>query len=236
MPMNYLHRKICGSTRWAADVAERMPEQLAGIELGDDVLEIGPGFGATTRALVSHITNPRHTTKPHHTTKPGPTTKPPHNAKPDPATGPGTPTGAARASKPSRTAKLTAVEIDEASVALLRAEFADRVEIVHGDGARLPFPDGRFSAVVCFTMLHHVPSTALQDALFAEACRVLRPGGVFRGADSLPNLRFRLLHIGDTMVALDPVTLPGRLYRAGFEEVASQHRRGRQIRFLAHKA
>ncbi|MEU3653183.1 class I SAM-dependent methyltransferase [Streptomyces sp. NPDC032161] len=194
MPMNYLHRKICSSARWAADVADRMPEQLAGVELGDDVLEIGPGFGATTRALVSHT------------------------------------------AKSSDTTKLTAVEIDEASVALLRAEFTDRVEIVHGDGARLPFPDGRFSAVVCFTMLHHVPSTGLQDALFAEACRVLRPGGVFRGVDSRPSLRFRLLHIGDTMVVLDPVTLPGRLRRAGFEEVASQHQPGRQIRFLARKA
>ncbi|OKJ41535.1 MULTISPECIES: hypothetical protein [unclassified Streptomyces] len=59
---------------------------------------------------------------------------------------------------------------------------------------------------------------------------------MFRGVDSRPNLRFRLLHIGDTMVVLDPVTLPGRLHRAGFEEVASQHRPGRQIRFLARKA
>lgn len=199
MPMNYVHRKICSSARWAAGVAERMPELLADVDLGDDVLEIGPGFGATTRALLSHLAKP------------------------------------SRAAETSPATRLTAVEIDEASAALLRAEFAGRAEIVQGDGARLPFPDGRFSAVVCFTMLHHVPSAGLQDALFAEACRVLRPGGVFRGVDSLPSLRFRLLHIGDTMVVLDPATLSERLYRAGFEDVVSQHRRDRQVRFLARK-
>jgi hypothetical protein len=29
-------------------------------------------------------------------------------------------------------------------------------------------PDGRFSAVVCFTMLHDIPAVALQDKAFAE--------------------------------------------------------------------
>ena len=44
---------------------------------------------------------------------------------------------------------------------------------------------GRFSAAVCLTMLHHVPSTALQDRLFAEIHRLIRPGGVLAGQDSL---------------------------------------------------
>jgi SAM-dependent methyltransferase len=185
MPMNLVHRRLCSSRRWADTVAERMPGVLAGIDLGDDVLEIGPGFGATTRVLSRLV----------------------------PA--------------------LTAVEIDPASVRLLRAEFGGRVDIVHGDGAQLPFPDGRFSAVVCFTMLHHVPSPARQDALFAEARRVLRSGGVFRGVDSQPSLRFRLLHIGDTMVVLDPATTPGRLRGAGFEHVECEHTPGAQLRFVA---
>ena len=168
--MNRMHRRLCSSTHWAATVTERMPRDLADVDLGDDVLEIGPGFGATTRVLLGQV--PR----------------------------------------------LTAVEVDEASVAGLRAEFGDR--IVHGDGTALPFDDGRFSAVVCFTMLHHVPSRALQDRLFAEACRVLRPGGVFRGVDSQPSLRFRMLHVGDTMVVVDPGSLPARLTAAGFEDGA----------------
>ncbi|MBO0851518.1 MAG: class I SAM-dependent methyltransferase [Pseudonocardia sp.] len=186
MPMNLLHRKLCASRRWARVVAKRLPPSLAGIDLGDDVLEIGPGFGATTRVLVDLV--PR----------------------------------------------LTALEIDADSARGLRDEFGKRVDIVHGDGSRMPFPDGRFSAVVCFTMLHHVPSPALQDRLFAEACRVLRPGGVFRGMDSQPSARFRLLHIGDTMMVLDPATLGGRLDRAGFADVSVRPADG-ALAFLAHK-
>ncbi|MBN9100868.1 MULTISPECIES: class I SAM-dependent methyltransferase [unclassified Pseudonocardia] len=186
MPMNLIHRRICSSPKWAAAVRDRMPGFLAGTPLGDDVLEIGPGFGATTRAMVDHL----------------------------PA--------------------LTCVEIDPASVERLRAEFGDRVDVVLGDGAALPFPDGRFSAVVCFTMLHHVPSAQQQDALFAEAARVLRPGGVFAGLDSQPSLRFRFLHIGDTMTVVDPATLPGRLGRAGLVDVAVTRAPG-QVLFSAYR-
>ncbi|MFZ0041798.1 MAG: class I SAM-dependent methyltransferase, partial [Solirubrobacteraceae bacterium] len=32
-----------------------------------------------------------------------------------------------------------------------------------GDATRMPFEDQRFSAVVCFTMLHHIPSRNLVD-------------------------------------------------------------------------
>jgi SAM-dependent methyltransferase len=113
-------------------------------------------------------------------------------------------------------------------------ELGGAVEVVHGDGSAMPFDDGRFSAVVCFTVLHHVPSPALQDRLFAEAFRVLRPGGVFAGTDSLPNLRFRLIHLFDTMVTVDPATLPARLEAPGFGdvEVATIPRR---VRFRARK-
>jgi len=171
MPMNRAHRALCSSRFWAAAVAQHLPRSLRGVDLGDNVLEIGPGFGATTRVLANLV--PR----------------------------------------------LTSIEIDEASVRLLRAEFGERVQILHGDGTRLPFPDRSFSAVVCFTMLHHVPSPALQDRLFAEARRVLRPGGMFRGVDSRSSLAFRLLHLRDTMVVVDPVTLPARLTAAGLTDI-----------------
>ena len=42
------------------------------------------------------------------------------------------------------------------------------------DGARLPFADGSFGAVVCTEVLEHVDDPA---AVFAEMRRVLRPGG-----------------------------------------------------------
>lgn len=129
-------------------------------------------------------------------------------------------------------ARLTAVEVDQTLAESLRARFDGRVDVREGDGARLPFPDESFDAVVCFTMLHHVPSPAQQDRLFAEAARVLRPGGTFAGSDSRLSLRFRLLHLGDTMVPVDPGTMPARLRRTGFAhaEVALG---GRSFRFLA---
>ena len=48
----------------------------------------------------------------------------------------------------------------------------------------MPFADATFSAVVCLTMLHHLPDPELQDRLFAEVHRVLGPGGVFCGSDN----------------------------------------------------
>ena len=76
-------------------------------------------------------------------------------------------------------------------------------------------------------MLHHVPTPALQDRLFAEACRVLRPGGVFAGSDGQPSLRFRLIHLGDTLVPVSAETLPARLTAAGFTDVRVERVPGR---------
>jgi hypothetical protein len=39
---------------------------------------------------------------------------------------------------------------------------------------------------------------------------------MFVGIDSLPNFRFRLIHLGDTMVTVDPDTFGARLQAAGF--------------------
>lgn len=50
--MNRAHGLICSSRRWARTVErELLPWGLSGVELGEDVLEIGPGFGATTSVL-----------------------------------------------------------------------------------------------------------------------------------------------------------------------------------------
>ena len=189
MPMNAYHRRYCASPDWASLVEnDLLPWALDGVALGEDVLEIGPGLGVTTRLLTRRV--PR----------------------------------------------LTALEVDAAFAAALVREFADRpepVEIVTGDGAAMPFPDGRFSAAVCFTMLHHVPSAARQDQLFAEAFRVLRPGGVFAGSDSRSSWRFRLAHLFDTMTVVDPRTLPRRLAAAGFTDVRVQA--GKAVRFVGYK-
>jgi hypothetical protein len=49
--MNRLHGIIC-STRWRGRAVERelLGSGLSQLEPGDDVLEIGPGFGARTPA------------------------------------------------------------------------------------------------------------------------------------------------------------------------------------------
>lgn len=78
-----------------------------------------------------------------------------------------------------RAGHVTAIELDPVLAAALRDRLGDRAEIVHGDGTAMPFADASFSAAACFTMLHHVPSPDLQDWLFAEVRRVLRPGAPF---------------------------------------------------------
>jgi SAM-dependent methyltransferase len=121
--------------------------------------------------------------------------------------GPGLTTDLLRA----RVARMTALEIDaRLATALSRRLAGSNVRVVEGDATRMPFDDGAFSSVVSLTMLHHVPSPALQDRVFGQAFRVLRPGGVFAGTDSTPSLAFRLLHVGDTMVTVDPGALAAR--------------------------
>jgi ubiquinone/menaquinone biosynthesis C-methylase UbiE len=186
--MNRLHGVICSSSWWARSVEhELLPWGLAGLELGDDVLEIGPGFGATTAVLAD---------------RPG---------------------------------ELTVLELEPRYCEHLRRELPGSVSIVQGDATAMPFPDDRFSAVVCFTMLHHLPSPSAQDMLLAEVARVLRPGGLFAGTDSLgTGLLFRLLHVGDTLVPVAPDGLPKRLRAAGLGEPQIRSSE-RSFRFHARK-
>jgi SAM-dependent methyltransferase len=132
--------------------------------------------------------------------------------------------------------QVTAIEIDRelAETARERTRALGNVDIVEGDATSLPFDAGQFSSVVCMTMLHHLHNAAEQNRLFAEACRVLRPGGVLCGSDNLGRgIRFRLIHIGDTRTVVPPATLPSRLAEAGFERI--EVRVGSRLVFHAHK-
>ena len=184
--MNRIHQWLCGSAVWVRH-AERtlVPWVMDSVDLGTEVLEIGPGYGATTRILVGLVP------------------------------------------------QLTALEIDADLAHRLTTTVQD-VRVVQGDGATMPFPDDAYSGAVCLTMLHHVPSPQLQDMLFAEVHRVLRPGGLFVGSDSRASLGFRLIHLFDTMVIVEPDTLAGRLTAAGFDQVLVDKVRG-AFRFRAHK-
>jgi len=126
---------------------------------------------------------------------------------------------------------ITCLELDSHLARSLRDRIADaRIHVNVGDATAMPFRDRMFSTVLALTMLHHVPSPALQDRLFAEAFRVLKPGGTFAGSDGLGSLWMRIIHIADTMVILDPLQLPGRLQAAGFQEVRVDED-GQRLRF-----
>lgn len=128
--------------------------------------------------------------------------------------------------------RVTAAEVDRAAAASLASRAP--VAVCAADGAALPFADASFTGAACCTMLHHVPSPALQDRLLAEARRVLRPGGWLAGCDSRVTLRFRAAHLFDTMVPVDPAGLAGRLAAAGF--VDAQVEVGeRSFRFRARR-
>jgi SAM-dependent methyltransferase len=126
----------------------------------------------------------------------------------------------------SRRARVTAIDRDPTMATALRLRRSGGAAIVRGDATTLPFAVGTFSAVVAFTMLHHIPTTALQDRLFHEAFRALRPGGVFVGMDPRMSLGLRLVHLGDTCVPLAPETISRRLAAAGFHHIAVEARSG----------
>ncbi|OBF97226.1 methyltransferase type 11 [Mycobacterium sp. 852002-51152_SCH6134967] len=171
--MNEAH-EYCGSEEWRQLIREViLPWALGEVDLGDDVLEVGPGYGATTDVLSESV------------------------------------------------GRLTSVEIDDELAARLITRFADvpTVEIVRGDATALTYDDDRFSGAACFTMLHHVPTAELQDRLFAEVARVLRPGAALVASDSLGSDELAVAHEGDTYNPVDPATLPDRLAAAGFGDV-----------------
>ncbi|MEP7025342.1 MAG: class I SAM-dependent methyltransferase [Actinomycetota bacterium] len=133
-----------------------------------------------------------------------------------------------------RVTRLTALEIEEEAAAKLAASYAGtNVQIVAGDATAMEFDDASFDLVGTFTMLHHVPTTARQNQVLAEAFRVLRPGGVLFGSDSLGSDHLHHFHEGDTYNPMEPSTLLTRLQVLGFEKITiGVHDR---VTFIAHK-
>ena len=130
--------------------------------------------------------------------------------------GPGLTTDVLSAALP----RLTAIELDVELADALRERFAGRdVEVVQGDATAMPFEEGRFSGAALFTMLHHVPTADLQDRLFGEVLRCLRPRGLFIASDGVASEEFEGMHTDDIYNPIDPDGLPERLRRAGFADV-----------------
>lgn len=171
--MNLYHRRYCRSEEWANALDQFiLPSVLRDVDLGDNLLEVGPGPGLTTDLLRQRVS------------------------------------------------RMTAIEIEKGPAEKLAARLTGtNVTVVNGDATAMPFEDATFSGAVSLTMLHHVPSAALQDRLLAEVARVLKPGATFAGCDSTVSFRFRVYHLFDTMVLVDSATFAGRLERAGFRDV-----------------
>lgn len=191
--MNELHLELLASPGWKQYLEkDLMPWVLGATQLGDDVLEVGPGPGLTTNLL---------------------------RAKTD---------------------RLVALEIDESLASALSGRLVGtNVEVVQGDATAPGLPSDRFSAVTCFTMLHHVPTPELQDRLLSEVHRVLRPTGTFIGTfigtDATDTPGLRDLHIDDVFVPIEAVSFRRRLELAGFVDGEIEEADSR-LRFRARKA
>ena len=131
--------------------------------------------------------------------------------------------------------RLTVLEIDAALANSLRSRLrGSNVHVIEGDATKMPFGDSEFSGAFSFTMLHHVSSEELQNNVLAEVFRVLKPGGFFVGSDSLQNWFMKIIHIGDTLVPVNPDTFGTRLASAGFE-VWEVQKNSQAFRFRARR-
>jgi SAM-dependent methyltransferase len=171
--MNQGHLDFLASPAWAEQLRQEvLPWVESAGDLGDHVLEIGPGPGLTTDIVRARV--PR----------------------------------------------VTAIEIDPALAGPLQERLAGtNVEVVCGDAAATGYDDDRFSTVLAFSVLHHVPTPEHQDRIFTELARVLRPGGMFVGIDALDLDMLRKGHEDDTFVPLGHETFADRLARFGFHDV-----------------
>jgi SAM-dependent methyltransferase len=171
--MNQNHSKLCPSPEWADWIrGELLPPLTAGVDLGAEMLEIGPGPGAATGWLCHEVR------------------------------------------------RLVALEIDEEAAAKLAARHqGSNVEVAVGDATAIRCGGASFDSVGTFTMLHHVPTVAAQNQILAEVLRVLRPGGVLVGSDSLGDNGLHAFHAGDTYNPVEPAAFLTRLQTLGFGKI-----------------
>jgi len=170
--VNESHLTFLASPEWAEMLRSELLPWLRSVgELGDDLLEVGPGPGLTTdllKDLVAHV---------------------------------------------------TAVELDDDLARSLATRLdGTNVTVINADATNTGLESNRFSAAACFSMLHHVPTPEIQDRVFGEVHRLLRPGGIFAMVDSLDLEPIRAGHVDDTFVPVDPETLGARLEAAGFSD------------------
>jgi SAM-dependent methyltransferase len=185
--MNENHARLCPSREWAAYLhSEVLPAVAGDRDLGAELIEVGPGPGASTDWLRRRVR------------------------------------------------RLVAVELDPDAAQALAERFAQtNVEVVNQDATALTFADNSFDSAGSFTMLHHLPTPALQNQLLAELLRVLRPGGALIGSDSLASVELHDFHEGDIYNPIEPAVLLTRLQTLGYERITIAV--DYAMTFVAHK-
>lgn len=123
---------------------------------------------------------------------------------------------------------------DDLATALQERMRGTNVDVLHADATSTGLPTGKFSTVLCFSMLHHMTTPELQDQLFAEVGRLLRPGGIFVGVDALDSEFMRDAHIDDTFLPVGPDSITARFTAAGLDDTVVEPG-DYQFRFRARK-
>lgn|GEM_PF-6461253 len=99
--------------------------------------------------------------------------------------------------------RVSGLDISQAMLDVARRKLATKglsAELYEGDMACLPFEDGSFDVVTSMLALMHIPIND-REIVFAEACRVLRPGG--RMIIGVKNSLFEQFFKGDRFATVD---------------------------------
>lgn len=137
----------------------------------------------------------------------------------------GSASGVSAALFAARGARVIGIEIAPELVAQARElwrDYAERIDFLVGDAEHLDLPNASLDAVFFGGVLHHIPQL---DAVYAEAWRVLKPGGKFVAIE--PN-RLDFLELIEWGVAdirgkltpneypIDPLAMRQNLHETGF--------------------
>jgi ubiquinone/menaquinone biosynthesis C-methylase UbiE len=128
--------------------------------------------------------------------------------------------GAATPQLARHVSRVTSLEYDYQSLRKLKSQISSAASPVCGDASVLPFAPQVFSAALAVLVLHHLKSPQLQDRVFAEVFRVLRPGAIFLAFEIPDSWLHHIGHIGSTFTPLAPDSVSPRLISAGFINIA----------------
>jgi SAM-dependent methyltransferase len=137
--LGYWHDRDDGNFARAQGELDRVVLELAGVQAGQSVLDVGCGFGGTIARLNDTLDGVR----------------------------------------------LAGVNIDDRQIDICRriaARPGNRLSWCIADAGRLPFSTASFDRLLSVEAMFHFPS---RRQFFAEAARVMKPGGVLAGTDIL---------------------------------------------------